>query len=70
MIPLAITETGVDVVPPVGWKNHFTEEEYLDQLEWYDRLLLEDDYVLGATIFAHAGSTRERIGQQITQDVL
>ena len=51
-IPLAITETGVDVVPPVGWKNHFTEDEYLQQLEWYDRLLLQDDYVLGATIFA------------------
>ena len=31
-IPLAITETGVDVVAPVGWKHHFTEEEYLDQL--------------------------------------
>lgn len=52
VIPLAITETGVDVIPPVGWKNHFTEDEYLDQLKWYDRLLLEDDYVLGATIFA------------------
>jgi PKD repeat protein len=51
-LPLAITETGVDVVAPVGWKNHFTEEQYLDQLKWYDRVLLEDDYVLGATIFA------------------
>jgi hypothetical protein len=28
-LPLAITETGVDVVPPVGWKNYFTEEHYL-----------------------------------------
>jgi hypothetical protein len=51
-IRLAITECGVDVVPPVGWKNHFTEEEYLDQLKWYDRVLREDDYVIGATIFA------------------
>ncbi len=51
-IPLAITETGVDVVVSVGWKHHFTEEEYLDQLMWYDSILLEDDYVLGATIFA------------------
>jgi len=51
-IPLAITETGVDVVPPVGWKNHFTGEEYFSQLLWYDSLLLEDDYVLGATIFS------------------
>lgn len=51
-IPLAITECGVDVVPPVGWKNRFNEDEYFDQLLWYDRVLLEDDYVLGATIFA------------------
>jgi hypothetical protein len=51
-IRLAITECGVDVVPPVGWKNHFTEEEYLAQLQWYDRLIREDDYVIGATIFA------------------
>ncbi len=42
----------MDVVPPVGWKNHFTEEEYLAQLQWYDRLIREDDYVIGATIFA------------------
>lgn len=52
VIPLAITEAGVDVVAPVGWKNHFTEEEYLSQLEWYDGVLLEDAYVLGATVFA------------------
>jgi hypothetical protein len=52
VIPLAITECGVDIVPPVGWKNHFTEGEYLDQLRWYDSILLEDHYVLGATIFA------------------
>jgi hypothetical protein len=51
-IPLAITECGVDVVAPVGWKNHFTAEEYLEQLKWYDRVLKQDDYVLGATIFA------------------
>jgi hypothetical protein len=51
-IRLAITECGVDVIPPVGWKNHFTEDEYLAQLQWYDRLIREDDYVIGATIFA------------------
>jgi hypothetical protein len=51
-IALAITECGVDVVPPVGWKNHFTGDEYLAQLRWYDGLLKEDDYVLGATVFA------------------
>ena len=51
-IPLAITECGVDVVAPVGWRNHFTAEQYLDQLKWYDRILKQDGYVLGATIFA------------------
>ncbi len=48
VIPLVITECGVDVVPPAGWKNHFTEAEYMDQLKWYDSVLLEDDSVLGA----------------------
>ena len=52
LIPLAITECGVDIVPPIGWKNHFSEDEYFDQLIWYDGILREDDYVLGATIFA------------------
>lgn len=51
-IPLVITETGVDNEHPVGWKNWFTEEEYLSQLMWYDGLLKADDYVLGAHIFA------------------
>lgn len=51
-IPLMITETGVDNEHPVGWKNWFTKEEYLSQLMWYDGLLKEDDYVLGAHIFA------------------
>jgi len=27
VLPLAITETGVDGVPPVGWKNHYTGEQ-------------------------------------------
>jgi len=52
VLPLAITETGVDGVPPVGWKNHYTGEQYLNQLKWYDALLRQDGYVLGATIFS------------------
>ena len=51
-LPLAITEAGVDGVAPVGWKNHYTGEQYLDQLEWYDSLMRADPYVLGATIFS------------------
>jgi hypothetical protein len=52
VIPLAITEAGVDGVSPVGWKNHYTGDQYLDQLKWYDGLMRADSYVLGATIFA------------------
>jgi hypothetical protein len=52
VISMAVTETGVDGVPPVGWKNHYTGDQYLSQLKWYDALLRQDDYVLGATIFA------------------
>jgi hypothetical protein len=33
-------------VAPVGWKNHFTGDEYR-VLRWYDGLLKQDDYVLG-----------------------
>lgn len=49
--PLAITECGVDIIPPVGWKNHFSEDEHFDQLVWYDGNQ-EDDQVPGVTIFA------------------
>ena len=49
---LAITEAGVDGVAPVGWKNHFTGDQYLAQLKWYDSLMRADSYVLGATIFS------------------
>ena len=50
VIPLAITETGVDGACP-GWQNCYNESQYLDQLEWYDGVLRQDPYVLGATIF-------------------
>lgn len=51
-LPLAITETGVDGVPPTGWKNHYTGDQYLSQLQWYDSLMRQDSYVLGGTIFS------------------
>jgi N-acetyl-anhydromuramyl-L-alanine amidase AmpD len=51
-LPLAITETGVDGVSPVGWKNHYTGAQYMEQLRWYDSILRQDSYVLGAAIFA------------------
>jgi hypothetical protein len=52
VLPLIVTETGVDGVAPIGWKNHFTADQYMDQLRWYDSILRQDSYVLGATIFS------------------
>ncbi len=61
-IPLVITECGIDggvdggdsrcTNPPCGWKSYQSAEDYFDQLQWYDSLLMEDSYVLGATIFS------------------
>ena len=60
-IPLVITECGIDAGvgvgdgrctnPPCGWKTYQSAEDYFDQLKWYDSILKEDSYVLGATIF-------------------
>jgi hypothetical protein len=57
-IPLVITETGIDggVSPPCnsggcGWKGYQSSDNYFNQLKWYDSLLQQDSYVLGATIF-------------------
>ena len=41
-----------DVVAPTGWKNHYTGDQYLEQLKWYDSVMRQDSYVLGATIFS------------------
>jgi len=53
VIPLAITECGLD---PVLWQpgqptNHW-QERYVEEMIWYDTKLREDDYVLGAAMFA------------------
>jgi PKD repeat protein len=50
VLPLAITETGVDGACP-GWQSCYDEAQYLDQLKWYDGVLRQDAYVLGAAIF-------------------
>jgi hypothetical protein len=58
VLPLVITECGVDNVSNVpgccgysGWRSGYTWEQYRDQLKWYDDILKEDWYVIGATIF-------------------
>jgi hypothetical protein len=54
-IPLVITECGIDGgvrgEGGRGWKSYQTPENYFNQLKWYDSILKEDSYVLGATIF-------------------
>lgn len=34
-----------------GWRDYATEDEYLEQLAWYDSKLMEDPYIMGATVF-------------------
>jgi len=68
ILPVAITEAGLHGPSTLcgkgwngklcsslccGWKvTGYTWEEYRDQLIWYDNIMKEDDYVLGATIFS------------------
>ena len=59
VIPLIITECGIDggvLGNPDdinrGWRSYQSAENYFDQLKWYDSLLKEDSYVMGATIFS------------------
>lgn len=56
-LPIVITEFGFDVAgnPATdGWLSQgFTKDSYLQQLRWYDELMLQDSYVLGATIYSH-----------------
>lgn len=51
-IPIVITESGVDGYAPAGWRNHYGRDAYKAQLVWYDKVLQEDEYVLGAQLFA------------------
>ena len=56
VLPLVITECGLDGgvmgEPGRGWRSYQSAEAYMEQLKWYDSLLMEDSYVLGATIFS------------------
>jgi len=49
-IPMVITECGVD--GGAGWKKFTNAQDYFHQLVWYDTLLKEDTFVLGATIYS------------------
>lgn len=56
VIPLAITECGLD---PVLWQpgqptNHW-QERFVEEMIWYDTRLREDEYVIGAAMFTIGG---------------
>ena len=76
MIPLVISETGIDGGAGagqrpgyggqgwLGFRDYWGElgqndpiAFYVDQLAWYDSLLRQDSYVIGATIFNIAGGS-------------
>ncbi|MGC9398494.1 MAG: hypothetical protein ACP5HM_05090 [Anaerolineae bacterium] len=55
VIPLAITECGLDMGVTGGEMDPYWERRWLKELAWYDSKLVEDDYVLGAAIFTLGG---------------
>lgn len=55
VIPLAITECGLDTGVTGGKMDPYWERRWLKELAWYDSKLVEDDYVLGAAIFTLGG---------------
>ena len=59
--PFVITELGIDLglLRPGrgGWRvAKSTATEYVQQLAWYNREMMLDDYVLGATVFCYGGT--------------
>ena len=51
--PILITECGVDDGRNNGWQAYVSADQYLQILAEYDRALLQDPYLLGATIFQY-----------------
>ncbi|MBI3914489.1 MAG: hypothetical protein HY327_09955 [Chloroflexi bacterium] len=51
--PILITETGVDGGQNDGWLAHVSEDQYMQILADYDKELLKDADVVGATIFQY-----------------
>ena len=56
VIPLAITECGLDTGITGGTMDPYWERRWLKELAWYDSKLVKDDYVLGAAIFTLGGA--------------
>jgi len=54
VVPLAITETGLDPTLMPG-QPHVWRKNLVDGMIWYDTVMREDDYVIGATMFTLGG---------------
>ncbi|MBS3052256.1 MAG: LysM peptidoglycan-binding domain-containing protein, partial [Candidatus Aenigmarchaeota archaeon] len=53
-LPLVITESGIDsggCPGTCGWRSHTDANSYIEDLKWYDSVLKQDSYVIGAAIF-------------------
>jgi len=56
VIPLAITECGLDpVLRQPGQTTKQRQERFVDEMIWYDTHLCEDDYVIRAAMFTIGG---------------
>ena len=77
--PLIITECGIDGgviegTPPgvsrPGWKTYTNEDAdaYMEQLAWYDRHLMQDDYVEAAAIFV-GGPNQDWLDFEVTEEL-
>lgn len=58
--PVIISECGIDSGAAHwdpgaqgGWRSFSDAQGYLEQLEWYDQFLQQDEYVTGATIYCY-----------------
>ena len=53
--PILITECGADDCNNNGWQKYYSVDQFMTILSDYDKELLKDNYVLGATIFQYGG---------------
>jgi hypothetical protein len=73
--PILITECGVDDGNNNGWQTYNTPDQYMQILADYDQQMLQDAYLIGATIFQYGDDISWRsfnvasIGNRIAQYV-
>lgn len=72
--PILITECGIDggvlgeAAAKTGWKTYASEDQYIEQLKWYDGELMKDEIVEAATIFT-AGPNLDWVDFEVTQSL-